>query len=46
MDKYRWNPLGMFRFNVGDFKEKNSPLTLWAPEIDIMYEPDVICPYA
>ncbi len=35
------NPLGMFRFNVGDFKEKYSPLTLWAPEIDIMYEPDV-----
>lgn len=35
------NPLGMFRFNVGDFKEKYSPLTLWAPEIDIMYEPNV-----
>jgi hypothetical protein len=31
------NPLDMFRFNIGDFKEKYSPLTLWAPEIDIMY---------
>lgn len=35
------NPLGMFRFNVGDFKEKYSPLTLWAPEIEMMYEPEV-----
>ena len=31
----------MFRFNIGDFKEKYSPLTLWAPEIDIMYEPGI-----
>jgi hypothetical protein len=35
------NPLDMFRFSVGDFKEKFSPLTLWAPEIDIMYEPNI-----
>lgn len=35
------NPLDMFRFNVGNFKEKYSPLTLWAPEIDIMYEPGI-----
>jgi len=35
------NPLDMFRFNIGDFKEKYSPLTLWAPEIDIMYEPGI-----
>ncbi|MDO5575662.1 MAG: hypothetical protein Q4F84_01170 [Fibrobacter sp.] len=33
------NPMGMFRFNVGDFKEKYSPLTLYSPEIDILYEP-------
>lgn len=35
------NPLEMFRFSFGDFKEKYSPLTLWAPEIDIMYEPNI-----
>lgn len=33
------NPLGMFRFNIGDFKEKYSPLTLHSPEVDILYEP-------
>lgn len=35
------NPLDMFRFNVGDFKQRYSPLTLWAPEIEILYEPNV-----
>lgn len=34
-------PLDMFRFNVGDFKEKYSPLTLYSPDIDILYEPYV-----
>jgi hypothetical protein len=29
----------MFRFNVGDYRAKYSPLTLYTPEIDIMYEP-------
>lgn len=33
------NPMDMFRFNIGDFKEKYSPLTLWSPDIDIIYEP-------
>lgn len=33
------NPLGMFRFSVGDFKEKYSPLTLYSPEVDVLYEP-------
>lgn len=33
------NPKGIFRFNVGNFKQKYSPLTLYTPEIDIMYEP-------
>jgi hypothetical protein len=32
-------PLDMFRFNVGDFKEKYSPLTLFTPEIEMLYEP-------
>lgn len=35
------NPLDMFRFSIGDFKEKYSPLTLYSPEIDILYEPYV-----
>jgi len=29
----------MIRFNVGDFKLKYSPLTIWAPDIEIMNEP-------
>jgi hypothetical protein len=29
----------MFRFNVGDYRAKYSSLTLYTPEIDIMYEP-------
>ena len=33
------NPMDMFRFNIGDFKEKYSPLTLYSPDIDILYEP-------
>ena len=33
------NPMDMFRFSVGDFKERYSPLTLWSPDIDILYEP-------
>jgi hypothetical protein len=33
------NPLDMFRFNIGDFKEKYSPLTLYSPDIEILYEP-------
>jgi hypothetical protein len=33
------NPKDIFRFNVGDFKQKYSPLTLYTPEIEIMYEP-------
>jgi hypothetical protein len=29
----------MFRFNVGDYRAQYSPLTLYTPEVDIMYEP-------
>lgn len=28
-------------YNVGDFKQKYSPLTLWAPEIDFILEPKI-----
>ncbi|NLG16371.1 MAG: hypothetical protein GX556_03440 [Fibrobacter sp.] len=35
------NPMGMFRFSIGDFKEKYSPLTLWSPDIELLYEPYV-----
>lgn len=31
----------MLGFNAGDFKQKYSPLTLWAPELDLLYEPDI-----
>ncbi len=32
-------PKDVFRFSIGNFKRKYSPLTLYTPEIDIMYEP-------
>ncbi|MBN1757375.1 MAG: hypothetical protein JW863_03600 [Chitinispirillaceae bacterium] len=35
------NIQNMFRFNVGDFRQKFSPLTLWSPDIDIAYEPEI-----
>ncbi len=31
----------MFRFNVGDFRQHYSPLTLWSPDIEILYEPEI-----
>lgn len=31
----------MFRFNVGDYRQRYSPLTLWSPDIDIAYEPEI-----
>lgn len=31
--------LDMFRFSVGDYRLKYSPLTVYAPQIDLMYEP-------
>jgi len=31
----------MFRFNVGDFRQHYSPLTLWSPDIEIAYEPEI-----
>jgi hypothetical protein len=35
------NVKDMFTFNAGNFKQKFSPLTLYAPEIEIMYEPTI-----
>ncbi len=35
---------GMFSYNAGDFKQKYSPLTLYAPELNILYEPAVFAP--
>ncbi|MBD3346576.1 MAG: hypothetical protein GF401_16090 [Chitinivibrionales bacterium] len=31
----------VIRFNAGDFKAKFSPLTLYAPQIDMLYEPEI-----
>jgi hypothetical protein len=35
------NVKNMFRFNVGDFRQHYSPLTLWSPDIEIAYEPEI-----
>ena len=32
---------GMFSYDVGDFRQKYSPLTLYTPDIDVLYEPDL-----
>jgi hypothetical protein len=32
---------GMFSYDVGDFRQKFTPLTLYSPDIDILYEPDI-----
>ncbi len=31
----------MFSYNVGDFKQKFTPLTLYTPDISVLYEPDL-----
>ncbi len=31
----------VFSYNVGDFKQKYSPLTLYSPDVDISYEPEI-----
>jgi hypothetical protein len=31
----------MFGYNAGDFRQRYSPLTLWAPQIEIPYEPEI-----
>jgi hypothetical protein len=32
---------GMFSYDVGDFRQKYTPLTLYTPDIDVLYEPDL-----
>ena len=32
---------GMFSYNAGDFRQKYTPLTLYAPDLDVLYEPDI-----
>jgi hypothetical protein len=32
---------GMFSYDVGDFRQKYTPLTLYTPDIDILYEPEI-----
>ncbi|MBN1306398.1 MAG: hypothetical protein JXA18_00675 [Chitinispirillaceae bacterium] len=31
----------MFRFNVGNYRQHYTPLTLWSPDIEIAYEPEI-----
>lgn len=35
----------MFRYNVGDFKQKYSPLFMWSPDIEIDFEPELFAKY-
>jgi len=35
------NVADMIRFNVGDYRQHYSPLTLWSPDIAIAYEPEI-----
>lgn len=35
------NVNNIFRFNFGDFKQHYSPLTLWSPDLEIAYEPEI-----
>jgi hypothetical protein len=32
---------GMFSYNIGDFRQKFTPLTLYSPDFDILFEPDI-----
>ncbi len=32
---------GLFKYNFGDYKKKISPYTLWSPEIQFLYEPEI-----
>jgi len=35
------NVKGMFSYSAGDFQRKYSPLTLWAPSPEVLYEPAI-----
>ncbi|MCL2242101.1 MAG: hypothetical protein FWC04_06215 [Chitinispirillia bacterium] len=32
---------GIFKYNVGDYRKKLSPLTLWSPDLELLYEPEI-----
>ncbi|MDR2728559.1 MAG: hypothetical protein LBB56_05450, partial [Chitinispirillales bacterium] len=32
---------GIFRYSLGDYKKKLSPLTLWSPDMEFLYEPEI-----
>ncbi len=35
------NAKKMFSYNVGDFRQHYTPLTLWSPDVDIAWEPEI-----
>lgn len=32
---------GLISYNFGDYKKKISPLTLWSPDLELMFEPEI-----
>ena len=32
---------GIFTYNMGDYKKKLTPLTLWSPDLELLYEPEI-----
>ncbi|MDR2578902.1 MAG: hypothetical protein LBC70_08890 [Chitinispirillales bacterium] len=32
---------GIFKYSMGDFKKKLTPLTLWSPDLEFLYEPEI-----
>jgi len=32
---------GILKYNAGDYSRKLTPLTLWAPDLDLLYEPEI-----
>jgi hypothetical protein len=32
---------GIFKYNAGDFTKKLTPLTLWSPDLELLYEPEI-----
>jgi len=32
---------GIFKYSLGDYKKKLTPLTLWSPDLELLYEPEI-----
>jgi len=32
---------GILKYNLGDYKKKLTPLTMWSPDIELLYEPEI-----